>query len=138
MALTTVSAETNFRHLIVLGGVRYGYFNGEEVDFGSEANDDWDPELGPVLVGGGRQTADDLKLERPWLPSRDRPAYMALKPLRNRVRGTASLFEVDEFEQPLSSEPLDVVTILLTNVTMPASSSSGDAGKLKLTVKVQA
>lgn len=138
MALTTVSAETNFRHLVVLQDARYGYFTGEEIDFGSESNDDWDPELGAVLVGGGRQTADDLKLERVWLPSRDRPVFQTLLPLRNRARGTVAIFEVDEFEQPLSSEPLLVVPVLLTNVVAPPSSASGDAAKLKLTVKVQA
>lgn len=138
MATPTVSAESNFRHLLVLGGVKYGYFKGEEVDFGSEVNEDWDPEFGPVLVGGGRQTADDLKLERTWEPSRDRPVYLALKGLRGRVRGTVSLFEFDEFNQPTTSKPLDVNEVLLTNVVQPASSESGDSAVLKLTVKVNA
>lgn len=131
------AAENKFRHVLTLNGKSYGNFDGDSVDFGGEIQVDFDPEDGEILVGG-KQTGDDLKLSRTWKRVRDAPVYKELKPLRLIAVGFVAIFELDEYNQPLSTTPLDNMPCMLTNVVKPASSAKGsDTGRLEITVKVK-
>lgn len=136
MSSPDIVAENELRHQLVLGGKNYGYFNGEEVELSSEVNEEWDPEYG-LVFSGSKQTGDDLKLERPLERGRDLPVHRELEPLRGRIEGHVALFVFDAYDQPVSSEPVRVYPCRLVSVTKPASSDSGDSGKLKVTVKIR-
>jgi hypothetical protein len=136
MSDPTVRPESGLRYGLVLDGISYGLFKGPEIELGSEVKEDWDPEYGPLLVGG-KKTGDDLKLERIWLPIRDDANYQYLEPRRGRLNGTAPLFRVDEDGQPTTTTPLTIHKVRFMAVTTPAASDSGDSGKFIVTVKVR-
>jgi len=135
MPTPDASAEHRFRWFLTLDGVNLGKFAGPELDLSSEVSEDWDPEYGPIITGGTK-TGDDLALERPWIPSRDRPHFKQFEPRRGVATGHAAMFEVDDVGQPTSSEPLIQRQCRLTGITVPASSGGSDAGKFKVTVRV--
>jgi hypothetical protein len=111
MSDPNVRPESGLRYGLILEGISYGLFKGPEIELGSEVKEDWDPEYGPLLIGG-KKTGDDLKLERLWLPVR-------------------------EDGQPTTTTPLIIHKVRFMAVTTPAASDSGDGGKFIATVKVR-
>jgi hypothetical protein len=141
MTTADIASEAGLRHeltLLINGVTRsFGYFDADELEFGSETGDDVDPHYGPVTFGG-QQTGGDLSLSRPWDRKRDAPIYQELKPLRGRVLGTVIVHQLDDFGQPVSSTPLDTISVRLTGVTKPAGSAAGGSNAGKLTVALVA
>lgn len=117
----------NWRLELVLdmpaGRKSYGFWNRSELTFGADGQLITDPEDGKVPVGGD-QTAENLTISRPFKRSRDRDVYRELKPVRGRVSGQAHVWELDDFDQPTSSQPIDSLDVVLLQVVLP----EGDAG----------
>jgi hypothetical protein len=130
--------DKNWRAELIYQGVSYGFWNRDETSFGSETSTVYDPEYGPEVIGGS-QTAENVDLNRPWRKGRERPTYNALKPLRGRGSGTLIIHELDELTgQPLTSQPLDTLKVIITDVKIPKGDAGGsDNSVITVTVQVQ-
>lgn len=103
----------------------YGYFNSDDITFGSESTTIQDPEDGGQIVGGV-QTADEFAINRPWKLTRDDVAYGELKPLRGRSKGQFVIWQLDPVTgQPTSAQPLDTLVVQVKEVTKPGSDANG-------------
>jgi hypothetical protein len=126
------------RHEVIVDGKSYGYFNGGDLEWGSETASVDDPEDGNVPVGG-RQTGGSIEFNRPWKRVRDTTAYVELKPKRGRGVVEVIVHELDDYGEPYSSTPLDTPVGVLTSVTKPEGDAGGDdAATLTLSVEVGA
>lgn len=129
-------AQSKLKHQLWVNGEFYGYWDGGDLESGSEVSDVVDPEFGPGTTGG-RQTGGDLELSRPWRYGRERAVYSALYALRGRAEVDVGLVEFDEFDQPVGNAAFAVFKGRLVSVTKPETSAEGDAGvRLSLTVRI--
>ncbi len=119
------ASTSRFRRELTLDGIYEGRWNSDELELGSEVTDVIDPEYGPGTAGG-RQTGGDIALNRPWRYGRERPTYQRLNPKRGRSTGTLSVWELDEYGVPTSSEPFATYTVALVSVTCPEGDAEGD------------
>lgn len=101
----------------------YGLWNRGELTFGGESTTITDPEDG-VQPLAGRQTAENVSISRPFRRRRDDLVYAELKPLRTRVGGKLHIWMLDEFRQPTSSQPLDVLEVVLLQIVLPESDAN--------------
>lgn len=135
--------QKNLRYtLTVIGAdgktiVDLGKWNGPEIELGSETGDGVDPEFGNYSTGG-RQTAGEIELTRPWKRDRDRTVSALLKAGRGRLNGTLGVIELDDYGVATSSEPLDVYDVLVTGrKTPPANAAGDDAAEISVMVRIQ-
>lgn len=143
MALNDFLLSGRWRAELVLdtpGGRRsFGWWDRDEATFGAEAATVHDPELGRGIPVGGVPTADELTISRPWKASRDRPAWQELKAWRGRVGGELLIWELDEWDQPYSSSPLDRLQVVVTQVVLPGGESgSNDPSRIAVQLQVRA
>lgn len=114
----------------------YGFFNHDDVAFGSESGTVDDPEYGTEQIGG-KQTAGSINIDRPFRRSRDRTAFRELKPQRGRERFILPIHDLDDDGIPVSSEPVDTLVCMLTEVTLPAGKKGGtEPSSLKISLEV--
>jgi len=119
-------------------GKSYGLWNHGELAFGSEAGEVVDPEDGNVPIGG-RKTAENVEINRPWKRTRDRAVYQELKPLRGGIEMILIIHELDDFGQPVSSTPLDTLDAVLLEVkASEADKGGGDPSTIMCTLQVRA
>ncbi|MCK9250348.1 MAG: hypothetical protein M0P31_15415 [Solirubrobacteraceae bacterium] len=131
------ASTSRFRRELVLGGVHYGRWNGDEIERGSEVTEITDPETGPSTAGG-RQTGSEVSLNRPWRYGRERATADALDRIRGRATGTLSIWELDDYGVPTSSEPIRTFPVALTSVTWPeGDADSSDAATLQIGLTVK-
>lgn len=118
----------------------YGRFNHSDLNFGSETATVDDPEDGAGIPIGGKQTAEDTTLSRPWKRSRDRATYNELKALRGTQEVfTLNIHDLDDLGNPVSSTPLESLTVYIQEVTPPEGDKSGtDASTITIKVSVKA
>lgn len=128
--MSTILSQNNWRAEFIYNGKSYGFFNRGELKFGSQADVITDPEEGQVLLGG-RQTAENVDITRPWKLVRDTEGFRGLKALRGRGSGELILHELDpDTLQPTSSTPLDVLSVKLIEVVVPASDADGNGASM--------
>ena len=120
------------------GRKSYGKFNRDEIKMGSEGGTVDDPEDGVGIPTGGKQTAENLSISRPYKRSRDRIVYIELKPLRGRVTGEFLVWEADDDGNPYSETPLDTLDIRVQQITIPkGAAGSSDSGEISLDLQVR-
>lgn len=137
MSIIDFLRQDRWRGELIVNGTSFGYWDRDEINWGSETSDVIDPEFG-AQPNGGRQTADTFGISRPWQPQRDRPVYQTLKPLRGRNRAQFVIHELDPSGQPFSSQPLETLDAILTEIKIPEASAGGsDTSVISATLQVR-
>jgi len=143
-----ISRASNWRGRLVLavppgtpgrgdnGFKGYGYWNRGELTLGSDGQTITDPEDGIVPIGG-KQTAENLAISRPYKRTRDRQVFAELSPLRGRAPGHFYVWELDDFGTPTTSAPLATLEVVLAQIVLPegdadSSDPSVIAGELQV------